>query len=120
MFCDTFNSTNVKINLIFFTQTFALAGSRSRWYPLGPPHGAHLHLPGAAKETLWHSHRLLNTLPDSPLEENEWRAAARTRLCSIAAFEGSVIQDRERKPESADGRGDVGCGCKVRTISVLM
>lgn len=113
----------MKINPVYFNQTFALAGSRSRRHPLGPPHGPHLHLPRAAKETLWHSHRLLNTLPDPSLEENDWRSLSFSSL-QLAAFNGSaihpVIQDREKKPESADDTGDVGCGCKIRPISMLM
>ena len=41
----------------------AAAGSCSGWDPVDSSHGAHLHVPGAAEEVLWHHHHLLSMLP---------------------------------------------------------
>lgn len=38
-------------------------GSGPGRYPLGSTHCAHLHLPRAAEEKLWHSHHLLSRQP---------------------------------------------------------
>lgn len=43
-----------------------VAGSGPRGYPIGPSHSAHLRLPRAAQETLWHLHHLLSTLCNQP------------------------------------------------------
>lgn len=45
-----------------------VTGSRPRWNPLDSSHGAHLHLPRAAQEILWHSHRLLISLSRAALQ----------------------------------------------------
>lgn len=40
--------------------SFFITGSRSCRDPSDSSHGAHLHLPRAAQEKLWHSHHLLS------------------------------------------------------------
>lgn len=47
-------------NKIFMAN--CIAGSGACWDPSNSPHSAHLHLPGATQEVLWHSHHLLNAL----------------------------------------------------------